>query len=98
MATDNSARRANAAAYAPGLLDGAKTARNGYDGQDDLNADEVWGGPNGSESLTDARRQYAEYAAGARSEDRQSVAHGGDGAWWSAARQLLPGTGEPADK
>ncbi|WP_406739284.1 CPCC family cysteine-rich protein [Streptomyces sp. NBC_00853] len=37
------------------------------DGQDDLNADEVWGGPNGSESLTAARRGYAEYAAGARS-------------------------------
>ncbi|MET9693610.1 hypothetical protein ABZY81_35140 [Streptomyces sp. NPDC006514] len=63
------------------------------DGQDDLNADEVWGGPNGSESLTAACLGYAEYAAGARSEDRQSVAHGGDGAWWSVARQVLPAAG-----
>ncbi|MFJ9547139.1 CPCC family cysteine-rich protein [Streptomyces erythrochromogenes] len=68
------------------------------DGQDDPNADEVWGGPNGSESLTDARSQYAGYAAGTRSEDRRSVADGGDGAWWSVARQVLPATGEPADR
>ncbi|PTH86973.1 hypothetical protein C9J60_16390 [Streptomyces sp. A244] len=31
VATHNSARRANAAAYAHGLLDGAKAASNGYD-------------------------------------------------------------------
>ncbi|WP_234432250.1 CPCC family cysteine-rich protein [Streptomyces sp. NRRL S-378] len=65
------------------------------DGQDDLNADEVWGGPNGSESLTYARLQYAQYAAGARSEDRQSTAHGGDGAWWGAARRVLREAGGP---
>ncbi|MFE2853609.1 CPCC family cysteine-rich protein [Streptomyces lavendulae] len=68
------------------------------DGQDDLNADEVWGGPNGAESLTAARLEYAAYAAGARSEDRQSVAHGGIGAWWSVARKFLPESGEPSDK
>ena len=28
------------------------------DGQDDPKADEVWGGPNGSLSLTDCRREY----------------------------------------
>lgn len=30
------------------------------DGQDDLNADEVWGGPNGDYSLTEARRNFKE--------------------------------------
>ncbi|MFF3662871.1 CPCC family cysteine-rich protein [Streptomyces olivochromogenes] len=64
------------------------------DGQDDLNADEVWGGPNGSESLTAARLRYADYVAGTRSGDRQSVAQGGDGAWWSAAKRVLRETGE----
>lgn len=39
------------------------------DGQDDLNADEVWGGPNGSESLTDARKSYAQYDAAQRAAD-----------------------------
>lgn len=34
-ATHNSARMANAAAYAHGLLDGAKAARNGYDFDED---------------------------------------------------------------
>ena len=28
------------------------------DGQDDLYADEVWGGPNGDYSLTEARRNF----------------------------------------
>ncbi len=28
------------------------------DGQDDPNADEIWGGPNGALSLTDARANY----------------------------------------
>src|SRR5271166_5860970 len=31
------------------------------DGQDDPNADEVWGGPNGKRSLTEARRNFAAY-------------------------------------
>jgi hypothetical protein len=35
VATHNSARRANAAAYAHGLLDGAKAASNGYDFDED---------------------------------------------------------------
>lgn len=51
------------------------------DGQDDLNADEVWGGPNGSQSLTDARTNYAQYAAAARSADQDSLVNGGEGAW-----------------
>ena len=34
-ATHNSARVANAAAYAHGLLDGARAARNGYDFDED---------------------------------------------------------------
>ncbi|MEU1520230.1 CPCC family cysteine-rich protein [Streptomyces sp. NPDC005811] len=64
------------------------------DGQDDLNADEVWGGPNGSESLTAARLRYADYAARDRSGDRQSLAQGGEGAWQGAAEQVLRGTGK----
>ncbi|MBY8877485.1 hypothetical protein [Actinacidiphila acidipaludis] len=35
VATHNSARMANAAAYAHGLLDGAKAARSGYDFDED---------------------------------------------------------------
>ncbi|MER6024525.1 hypothetical protein [Streptomyces sp. NPDC001851] len=35
VATHNSARRANAAAYAHGLLDGAEAARNEYDFDED---------------------------------------------------------------
>ncbi|WTX00570.1 CPCC family cysteine-rich protein [Streptomycetaceae bacterium NBC_01309] len=31
------------------------------DGQDDSTADEVWGGPNGRLSLTQARDEYAAY-------------------------------------
>jgi len=33
------------------------------DGQDDRNADEVWGGPNGGLSLTDARANYLRLGA-----------------------------------
>jgi hypothetical protein len=33
------------------------------DGQDSAHADEVWGGPNGSLSLTAAREQYGELVA-----------------------------------
>ncbi|MFJ5270807.1 CPCC family cysteine-rich protein [Streptomyces sp. NPDC088358] len=54
------------------------------DGQDDLNADEVWGGPNGSDSLTDARLRYARYIAAARAKDSRSVANGGQGSWFEA--------------
>ncbi|MET7368787.1 CPCC family cysteine-rich protein [Streptomyces sp. NPDC005566] len=54
------------------------------DGQDDLNADEVWGGPNGSESLTDARLDYAQYAATRRATDPRSVVNGGQGRWLEA--------------
>lgn len=53
------------------------------DGQDDLNADEVWGGPNGSESLTDARNRYAQYAAEARAANPDSLVNGGEGTWWA---------------
>ncbi|WP_406307622.1 CPCC family cysteine-rich protein [Streptomyces sp. NBC_00885] len=54
------------------------------DGQDDLNADEVWRGPNGSDSLTDARLRYAQYVAAARAGDSRSVANGGQGRWFEA--------------
>jgi hypothetical protein len=39
------------------------------DGQDDHNADEVWGGPNGALSLSEARANYR--AFGASSERRK---------------------------
>jgi hypothetical protein len=39
------------------------------DGQDDPNADEVWGGPNGALSLTEARANYQ--AVGASSQRRR---------------------------
>ncbi|MFD7101085.1 CPCC family cysteine-rich protein [Streptomyces xanthophaeus] len=54
------------------------------DGQDDLNADEVWGGPNGSESLTEARARYAQYVETARATDPRSLANGGRGRWLEA--------------
>ncbi|MFJ2831504.1 CPCC family cysteine-rich protein [Streptomyces sp. NPDC087263] len=54
------------------------------DGQDDLNADEVWGGPNGADSLTDARLRYAKYVATVRAIDSRSVANGGRGRWFEA--------------
>ncbi|MGW4147075.1 CPCC family cysteine-rich protein [Streptomyces albogriseolus] len=53
------------------------------DGQDDPNADEVWGGPNGADSLTDARRRYAQYVTTTRATDPRSVANGGPGRWRS---------------
>jgi len=56
------------------------------DGQDDLNADEVWGGPNGSDSLTVARHRYTQYVTTARATDPRSVANGGDGTWLEACR------------
>ena len=39
------------------------------DGQDDQNADEVWGGPNGALSLAEARTNYRSF--GASSERRK---------------------------
>ncbi|MFJ3882883.1 CPCC family cysteine-rich protein [Streptomyces sp. NPDC090077] len=57
------------------------------DGQDDGDADRVWGGPNGDQSLTDARREYREWAA--EDPDESSVGRGGDGAWRTAAREVL---------
>ncbi|MGQ4434298.1 CPCC family cysteine-rich protein [Streptomyces sp. SAS_260] len=65
------------------------------DGQDDLNADEVWGGPNGSESLTDARKSYAQYAAAQRAADQDSLVNGGEGAWWAPAARKMPDMGHP---
>ena len=59
------------------------------DGQDDLNADEVWGGPNGSESLTDARNSYALYASEARASDADSIVNGGEGAWWAPGARRM---------
>ncbi|MFJ4467479.1 CPCC family cysteine-rich protein [Streptomyces sp. NPDC089424] len=53
------------------------------DGQDDPNADEVWGGPNGADSLTDARRRYAQYVTTTRATDPRSAANGGPGRWRS---------------
>ncbi|MEV8340522.1 CPCC family cysteine-rich protein [Streptomyces niveus] len=54
------------------------------DGQDDLNADEVWRGPNGSESLTDARLRYARHVATVGATHSSSVASGGQGSWFEA--------------
>ncbi|MFB7212361.1 CPCC family cysteine-rich protein [Streptomyces sp. NPDC056255] len=51
------------------------------DGQDDPNAGEVWGGPNGAESLTGARRRYAQYVSTTRATDPRSAANGSPG-WW----------------
>ncbi|MGW7610505.1 CPCC family cysteine-rich protein [Streptomyces sp. NPDC054766] len=65
------------------------------DGQDDLNADEVWGGPNGSDSLTDARLRYAQYVATARATDSRSVANGGQGRWLEACLSYRRSRGLP---
>ncbi|MFD5893174.1 CPCC family cysteine-rich protein [Streptomyces sp. NPDC060366] len=54
------------------------------DGQDDLNADDVRGGPNGSESLTDAHLRYAQYVATAGATNPRSVTNGGQGSWFEA--------------
>nr|WP_280668315.1 CPCC family cysteine-rich protein [Kitasatospora sp. MAP12-44] len=55
------------------------------DGQDDHNADRVLGGPNGSLSLTEARRRYSE--AISDEPGPESVLGGGAGLWWAAARE-----------
>lgn len=56
------------------------------DGQDDPHADEVWGGPNGSLSLSAARADYA--ADVATGDDPSSAANGGQGMWRSAAEEF----------
>ncbi|WP_425543148.1 CPCC family cysteine-rich protein [Rhodanobacter soli] len=38
------------------------------DGQDDASADEVWGGPNGNLSLTQARANYKLFGASCRKD------------------------------
>jgi hypothetical protein len=61
------------------------------DGQDDHNADVVRGGPNGRLSLTQARLDYAEVIAqDAGDSDGAAVSSGGQGRWWTAARQQIP--------
>jgi len=55
------------------------------DGQDDPHADEVWGGPNGSLSLSAARTDYA--AAVAAQDNPASVANGGQGLWLAACEE-----------
>ena len=67
------------------------------DGQDDLKADEVWGGSNGRLSLTEARNQYAEYIAAQQTPDPASVAAGGAGLWWTAAMRHLRDLGQTLD-
>lgn len=62
------------------------------DGQDDPDADVVRGGPNGRLSLTQARAEYAAFAAGPL--DTNSVVHGGEGSWWAVAKRHLVQTGE----
>ncbi|KAA2254338.1 hypothetical protein F0L68_30825 [Solihabitans fulvus] len=57
------------------------------DGQDDPHADEVWSGPNGAESLTDARNRYSEYVASLPTDDQASIAEGRAEAWWSEVKR-----------
>lgn len=63
------------------------------DGQDDHNADQVLGGPNGLQSLTQARdltQAREEYAAFiAQGADADSVSRGGEGSWWAAAKRAI---------
>ncbi len=42
------------------------------DGQDDAAADEVWGGPNGNYSLTEARTNFASHLTMYRERDKSS--------------------------
>lgn len=59
------------------------------DGQDDPYAAEVWGGPNGRISLSEARATYAACMAGRPCSD--SVIHGGEGIWQAAVRRAREG-------
>jgi hypothetical protein len=58
------------------------------DGQDDDDAHVVRGGPNGRLTLAQARLDYLK--AIADEPDESSVARGGDGLWWTAARSEIP--------
>lgn len=62
------------------------------DGQDNPYAGEVWGGPNGRLNLTQARAEYAAFAAGPPRPD--SVVHGGEGAWWCPGKRYREQTGQ----
>lgn len=57
------------------------------DGQDDVDAHMVRGGPNGRLSLAQARSDYLEEVAEGRAE---SMTLGGVGLWWSEARRHHP--------
>nr|WP_176711245.1 CPCC family cysteine-rich protein [Streptomyces sp. Ncost-T6T-1] len=61
------------------------------DGQDDIDAHIVRGGPNGSLSLTQARLDYLEEVTETHDE---SVAHGGEGLWLSEARRQVSDVAE----
>ncbi|GAA3388672.1 CPCC family cysteine-rich protein [Streptomyces roseoviridis] len=57
------------------------------DGQDDVDAHIVRGGPNGRLSLAQARLDYLEEAAEGIDE---SMTRGGEGLWLSEARRQVP--------
>ncbi|MGY0058446.1 CPCC family cysteine-rich protein [Streptomyces sp. LZ34] len=60
------------------------------DGQDDKDAHIVRGGPNGSLSLAQARREHLAFLEEtADTTDPASVAHGGEGLWCAAAQEHL---------
>ncbi|MER6540751.1 CPCC family cysteine-rich protein [Streptomyces sp900105755] len=61
------------------------------DGQDDADAHIARGGPNGRLSLTQARLDYLESAAGGGDE---SLTRGGEGLWISEARRQMPDVAE----
>ncbi|WP_454322866.1 CPCC family cysteine-rich protein [Streptomyces ambofaciens] len=58
------------------------------DGQDDVGAHVVRGGPNGWLSLAQVRLDYLEEVAEGRDE---SMTRGGEGLWLSEARRQVPG-------
>jgi hypothetical protein len=56
------------------------------DGQSDVDADTVRGGPNGARSLTEARAIYANTLLQLPAPDRRdSFTEGGPGLWWTMA-------------
>ncbi|MFI1452201.1 CPCC family cysteine-rich protein [Streptomyces roseus] len=61
------------------------------DGQDDVDAHFVRGGPNGRLSLTQARLDYLEEVA---EEPNESITRGGEGLWSSEARRQIPDLAE----
>ncbi|MGW7072207.1 CPCC family cysteine-rich protein [Streptomyces sp. NPDC054855] len=60
------------------------------DGQDDVDAHLVRGGPNGRLSLAQARLDYREVVA---EECEESTTRGGAGLWLSEARRQVPDVG-----